>query len=53
MVAAMTAKGVLPGYDLGQHFDEMKNCLLVNVTETKSDDDLARYVATLTDVLEA
>ena len=52
VVAAMAARGIVPGYDLGQHFDQLKNCLLVNVTETKSDDDLDRYVTSLQAVLE-
>lgn len=43
----MAAGGVLGGYDLGEHFESLSDCLLVNVTETKTEEDLARYVAAL------
>lgn len=50
---AMADRGILAGYDLGLHYAELRNCLLINVTETKSDEDLARYFAALADVLGA
>ena len=41
---AMAAKGILAGYDLGLHYGDLERCMLVNVTETKTADDLERYV---------
>ncbi len=49
----MAEQGILGGYDLGLSFPALKNCLLVNVTETKTDQDLALYAATLLSVLAA
>jgi glycine dehydrogenase subunit 1 len=49
----MAEQGVLGGYDLGLSFPALENCLLVNVTETKTEQDLALYAATLLSVLEA
>lgn len=53
VLGAMAARGVLGGYDLGLHFQDLKNCILVNVTETKTPEDISRYVACLADSLEA
>jgi glycine dehydrogenase subunit 1 len=49
----MAEQGVLGGYDLGLSFSALENCLLVNVTETKTEKDLAIYCAALSKVLEA
>jgi glycine cleavage system protein P-like pyridoxal-binding family len=43
----------MPGLALGLEFDEMANCLLVCVTETKRQDDLQQFLDVLTQVLEA
>ncbi len=52
VLSAMAAKGILGGYDLGQWFADLDHCVLVNVTETKTAADLARYVTCLTETLE-
>lgn len=36
--------GIEPGVDLGQFFPKWKDCLLINVTETKSKEQLDRYI---------
>ncbi len=51
VVEAMASKGILPGLDLGQSHPELENCLLVNVTETKTNEDLDRYIEVLGEVL--
>jgi glycine dehydrogenase subunit 1 len=43
----MANNGVLGGFDLSQDYPELGNALLVCCTETKTADDLARYVAAL------
>jgi glycine dehydrogenase subunit 1 len=53
VLSLMADQGVLGGYDLGLSFSALENCLLVNVTETKTEQDLALYCATLVKVLEA
>lgn len=52
VIAKMAEHGVLAGYDLGQVDDTLKNCLLVNVTETKTTEDIAHFVALLKSALE-
>jgi len=49
----MAEQGILGGYDLGLSFAALENCLLVNVTETKTEQDLALYSAALSNALEA
>jgi glycine dehydrogenase subunit 1 len=53
VLSLMAEQGILCGYDLGLSFPALENCLLVNVTETKTEQDLKLYVATLSNVLEA
>jgi glycine dehydrogenase subunit 1 len=52
VLKAMSERGILGGYDLGLHFESLANCILVNVTETKTQADIARYVECLGEVLE-
>jgi glycine dehydrogenase subunit 1 len=47
VLAAMQAQGILGGYDLSAHYRELGQALLVCATETKTDEDLARYTAAL------
>jgi glycine dehydrogenase subunit 1 len=49
----MAEQGILGGYDLGLSFRALENCLLVNVTETKTEQDLELYGTVLSNVLEA
>ena len=43
----MAKNGVLGGFDLSADYPELGNALLVCCTETKTSDDIARYVAAL------
>ena len=43
LLASMTEKGIQAGYSLENDYPELVNCLLVCVTETKTDDDLIAY----------
>ncbi|MCG5535774.1 aminomethyl-transferring glycine dehydrogenase subunit GcvPA [Ectothiorhodospira mobilis] len=47
VAAAMAEEGVLAGYPLGRDYPELKDALLVCVTETKTGADLDRYMAAL------
>ncbi|MDR2195581.1 MAG: glycine dehydrogenase, partial [Gallionellaceae bacterium] len=47
VLAAMRAQGVLGGYDLSEHYPQLDNAILVCATETKTEEDLGRYVAAL------
>jgi glycine dehydrogenase subunit 1 len=51
VIARMTAEGILPGYDLGQVNEQLQNCLLVCVTETKTTADLGRFADELGEAL--
>ena len=52
VLATMAESGVLGGYDLGQDYPELANCVLVCATETKTAADLDRYVETLAAALQ-
>ena len=47
VLAAMTAEGVLGGFDLGRHYPELGEAILVCVTETKTDADIEQFVTSL------
>lgn len=49
---AMAEQGVLAGLPLAEHFSELQDCLLVCATETKTADDIARYVDVLAEALQ-
>lgn len=44
---------IIAGLDLGKYFQQLENCILVCVTETKSDEDMVLYQQTLQHVLGA
>lgn len=52
VLGEMARNGVLGGYDLGQAFPALDDCLLLNVTETKTEQDLQRYTRCFSDALE-
>ncbi|MBT4837907.1 MAG: aminomethyl-transferring glycine dehydrogenase subunit GcvPA [Methylococcales bacterium] len=52
IIRALEAQNISPGYLLGKDFPEMKNCLLICVTETKTDDELEFYFQTLSRIIE-
>lgn len=47
VIKKLAKKGIAAGYDLGQVDKELKNCLLVCVTETKTEADLKAYAQAL------
>ncbi|MGD9108912.1 MAG: aminomethyl-transferring glycine dehydrogenase subunit GcvPA [Gammaproteobacteria bacterium] len=52
VIAAMDAKNIMAGFDLGSVYQKMENALLVCCTETKTDEDIDLYVQCLTEVLK-
>ncbi len=52
VVSLLLTEGILAGYDLGERFPDLANCLLVNVTESKTSEDIARFVSALSNVLQ-
>ena len=53
VVNLMANEGILPGLALGALWEPMANCLLVNVTETKTSDDIDHFVTHLANAIEA
>ncbi len=47
VLASMAEKGVSGGFDLQLHYPQLGNTILVCTTETKTNEDLQRYVAAL------
>ena len=47
VLAAMTADGVQGGFDLGRHYPNLGEAILVCVTETKTDADIEQFVSSL------
>jgi glycine dehydrogenase subunit 1 len=47
----LAAKGIAGGLDLGPHYPELGNALLVCATETRTDEDIATYVEALKSAL--
>lgn len=53
ILKSMLDQGILGGYDLSEAYPELKNCLLVCVTETKNDADIQAYVKALATALQS
>lgn len=53
VITAMAGQGILAGYDLGQLDGSLSDCMLTNVTETKTEGDIDRFVNSLKATLEA
>ncbi len=47
VLAKMQAQGVLGGFDLSEHYPQLGNAILVCATETKTAEDLHRYITAL------
>ncbi|MCB1645272.1 MAG: aminomethyl-transferring glycine dehydrogenase subunit GcvPA [Pseudomonadales bacterium] len=47
VLARMREDSILGGYDLGQISEALADCMLVNVTETKTSEDIAAFTASL------
>ncbi|MGD9152944.1 MAG: aminomethyl-transferring glycine dehydrogenase subunit GcvPA [Gammaproteobacteria bacterium] len=52
VIAAMDAKNIMAGFDLGSVYQGMENALLVCCTETKTDEDIDLYVKCLEEILK-
>ena len=48
----MCTQGILGGYDLGQMDAALENCILVNVTETKTPQDIEDFITSLRAAVE-
>ena len=53
VLRALEAEGILGGLALGTRYPELDRHLLVCVTETKTDEDLQRYVAALRRIMRS
>jgi len=51
VLSAFAKYKIQAGFSLEDNYPELKNCLLVCVTETKSESDIARYVECLTRIV--
>jgi glycine dehydrogenase subunit 1 len=51
VLPALAEKNILGGYDLGQDYPELADCVLICATETRIDADLDAYAAALKEVL--
>ncbi len=47
VLKSLAEKGIVGGYDLSERYPELKNCLLICATETKTAADLQRYAKAL------
>jgi glycine dehydrogenase subunit 1 len=50
VLAALAERGILGGLDISEQFPELGHAMLVCATETKTDDDIARYARTLAEL---
>ena len=50
---AMLEKNILAGLNLENYYPDLKNCILVCVTETKNDTDIQTYLSNLKSILGA
>jgi len=51
ILQSMRDRGIQAGFSLQQHFPEFGNALLINVTETKTPEDLEAFCSSLREVL--
>ena len=51
LLERLAARGVLGGWDLAEHYPELGHALLVCATETKTPEDIERYVTVLEECL--
>ncbi len=52
ILEALAAQDIVGGYDLGEDYPELENCLLVCATETKTAADLDAFAAALGEVMK-
>ena len=53
VLAGMAGQGGSGGFDLQPHYPQLGNAILVCATETKTDEDLQRYVAALSHAIKS
>ncbi|MGQ0833857.1 MAG: aminomethyl-transferring glycine dehydrogenase subunit GcvPA [Gammaproteobacteria bacterium] len=53
VLKALAQRGILGGLDLGEHYSELGNALLVCATETKTDADIEAYATALAEAMKA
>jgi glycine dehydrogenase subunit 1 len=53
VIEALAARGIVGGYDLGEHYPALGPALLVCATETRTSADIAAYSAALAEVLQS
>ncbi len=51
VMQAMTDRGILPGFYLGEHYPELDNAILICATEMRTEEELQHYKSTLLEVL--
>jgi glycine dehydrogenase subunit 1 len=52
VLKSLASRGILGGLDLSEHYPELGSALLVCATETKTDSDIASYVAALGEAVQ-
>ena len=52
VLEALAQRGIVGGYDLSRQYPDLGNALLVCATEMRTDDDIAAYVAAMTEVMK-
>jgi len=52
VLEGLAERGIVGGYDLGRHYPELGQALLVCATETRTSEDIDAYATALTQVLE-
>ncbi|WP_353571897.1 aminomethyl-transferring glycine dehydrogenase subunit GcvPA [Candidatus Albibeggiatoa sp. nov. BB20] len=53
VLAGLAGKGILGGYNVGQHIPELQDCLLICATETRTQADIDLYAQQLAEVLNS
>jgi glycine dehydrogenase subunit 1 len=51
VIARMIEKGFAPGFSLGRYYRDMKNYMLIAVTEKRTKEEIVKYAETLESVL--
>jgi glycine dehydrogenase subunit 1 len=52
VLEALAKRGIVGGYDLSRQYPDLGNALLVCATETRTDEDIAAYVAAMGEVMK-
>ncbi|QHG92258.1 aminomethyl-transferring glycine dehydrogenase subunit GcvPA [Coxiella endosymbiont of Amblyomma sculptum] len=53
IIIQMSKQGILSGFSLKEHYPELGNCLLICVTETKTDEDIDFYKKTFCEMIDS